>query len=128
MRKLELTTKIIQKSLCARLCADVDSGNARALRESLGQIIRNGPAVVLLDLAEVRKMDSAGIAVLVEMHDRMSKDGRHLGLVNTPDAVKGLLALLGVFQIYADLDEGLRATQKLQAGVPRLHDPTRRLE
>lgn len=128
MRKVELKTQIIQKSMCAQLSSDVDSGNALALREALGKVVKDGPPVLLLDLREVRKMDSAGIAVLVEIHDRMKTEGRQLGLINTPSAVRGMLELLGVFEIYGDLETGLKATKKVVAKWQRLHDPTRPVE
>ena len=128
MRKFELKTQIIQKSMCARLISDVDSGNALALRKVLGDIVKDGPPVLFLDLQEVRKMDSAGIAVLVEVHDRMKKEGRQLGLINTPTSVQHMLELLGVFEIYQDLETGLKATKKVIAKWQRLHDPTRPVE
>ena len=128
MRKIELKTQVVEKSICARLSTDVDSGNALALREALIHVVDSGPAVVFLDLAEVRKMDTAGIAVLVEMHDRMKKEGRQMGLVNTPEALAGMLELLGVFKIYPDVNAGIKATKKLQAKWQRLHDPTRLLD
>jgi anti-anti-sigma factor len=128
MRKFELKTQIVQKTLCARLSSDVDSGNALVLRKELERAVKDGPPVVFLDLADVRKMDSAGIAVLVEVHDKLKREGRQLGLINTPETVKGLLDVLGVFEIYESLDTGLKATKKLQAKWQRLHDPTRPLE
>jgi anti-sigma B factor antagonist len=128
MRKIELKTQVVEKSICARLSTDVDSGNALALREALIQLIDQGKPVVFLDLADVRKMDSAGIAVLVEMHERLKQDGRQMGLVNTPESVRGLLDLLGVFRIYPDVQAGIKATKKLQASWQRLHDPTRSLD
>jgi anti-sigma B factor antagonist len=123
MHKLELTTQIIQKNLCAKLSSDVDSGNAGQLRDSLKELIRKGAATLFLDLSEVNKMDSAGIAVLVEVHELLKKKGKRLALLQTPNAVRGMLELLGVFEMYSDLDAGLKATMKNK----RLHDSTRLL-
>lgn len=128
MRKIELKTQVVEKSICARLGTDVDSGNALALREALNNVITGGPAVVFLDLSEVRKMDSAGIAVLVEMHDKMKREGRQMGIVNASMPVRGMLELLGVFEIYADVLAGIKATKKLQAKWQRLHDPTKAVQ
>lgn len=108
--------------------SDVDSGNALALREVLNEVVADGKPVLFLDLREVRSMDSAGIAVLVEVHDRMKNEGRQLGLVNTPPAVRGMLELLGVFEIYQDIEAGLKATKKVIAKWQRLHDPTKPIE
>ena len=125
VRKFELQTKVVQKSICAHVKGDVDSGNALALRDALEELVKTGPGVVFLDLAEVRLMDSAGIAVLVEVHERMKKQGRQLGLINTPGPVKGMLELLDVFDIYSDLETGLKETKKISAQWQRLHDRTK---
>jgi anti-anti-sigma factor len=122
MRKIELKTKVVQKSICARLVGDVDSGNALALRDALSRVTKDAPQVVFLDLAGVGKMDSAGIAVLVEAHDTLKSHGKQLGLINTPETVKGLLQLLGVFEMYHDLETGLRETTRVKQ---RLHDRTK---
>ena len=125
MRKFELQTKVVQKSICARIKGDVDSGNALALRGALGELTETGPGVVFLDLSDVRKMDSAGIAVLIETHKRMKEEGRQLGLINTPESIRGMLELLDVFDIYSNLESGLKETRKVQASWQRLHDPTK---
>ncbi|MCZ7605295.1 MAG: STAS domain-containing protein [Planctomycetota bacterium] len=124
MHKLELTTRIIQKNLCAKLNCDVDSGNAGQLREALQGLIRKRASTLFLDLSEVNKMDSAGIAVLVEAHETLKKMGKRLALLQTPNAVRGMLELLGVFEMYSDLDAGLKATVQKNK---RLHDSTRLL-
>lgn len=124
MRKLELTTRIIQKHLCAKLNCDVDSGNAGQLREALNDLADKDVTAVFLDLSDVRKMDSAGIAVLVEIHELMKKRNKRLALIHTPEAVHGMLELMGVFEMYSDLDAGMKAAgQKAK----RLHDSTRLL-
>ncbi|MCB9933953.1 MAG: STAS domain-containing protein [Planctomycetes bacterium] len=124
MHKLELTTRVIQKNLCAKLNCDVDSGNAVPLREALLALADQALATLFLDLSEVRKMDSAGIAVLVETHERLKRNNRRLALVHTPEAVHGMLELMGVFEMYSDLDAGLNAAAQK---AKRLHDSTRLL-
>lgn len=124
MRRLELTTRLIQKNLCAKLNCDVDSGNAGRLREALQEMSKKASATLFLDLSEVRKMDSAGIAVLVETHELLKQKSKRLALVHTPEAVRSMLELMGVFEMYADLDAGLQAVQQK---AKRLHDSTRLL-
>ncbi|MBZ0135111.1 MAG: STAS domain-containing protein [Planctomycetes bacterium] len=117
---MELQTKLVQKSICAHIKGDVDSGNALALRDALDNLANQGTPVVFLDMAEVVRMDSAGIAILLEFHDRLKKAGRHLGLVNIPKAVKGMM---DVFEVHADLETGLKDTKRIQADWQRLHEP-----
>lgn len=125
-KKLELKTRHVKKSLAAKIYGDVDAGNAGHLREALEKAADEGTPVLFLDLSDVGKMDSAGIAVLVEIHDRLAGQGREFGLIKIPSTVKEMLELLGVFRIYSDLEDGLKRTQKLKPF--RLHDPTKPIE
>lgn len=49
-----------------------------------------------IDLADVRQVDSAGIALLLEMKRRAQRAGRTIEFVDTPLQLRGLLAFFGV--------------------------------
>ncbi|MCC6465629.1 MAG: STAS domain-containing protein [Planctomycetes bacterium] len=132
MRRLELDTCVIDKSVSVTLLGDVDAHNAGELKSRLAQAVAGGTPVLFLDLAGVRRMDSAGVAVLVELRRSLGEQGRTLALLRIPPSVRRILELLGtvdvIFDVYTDLDEGLRRTQQLRGVLPRLHDPTQKLK
>lgn len=131
MRSLELDTCIIDKSVKLTLVGDVDAHNAGELQARLAQVAAGGSPVLFLDLAGVRRMDSAGVAVLVDLRRSLGAQGRKLALLRIPPSVRRILELLGtvdvVFDVYTDLDEGLRRTQQIRNVLPRLHDQTRKV-
>ena len=131
MQKLNCVTTVVDKQVVVKLVGDVDASNARSFRRYLAEAADLGAPVLLLDLAAVRRMDSAGVAVLVELFRRFERDGRTLALVRVSSAVRKILDLLRtgnvLFDTYHDLDEGLRVTKKLRENqardrMTRLHD------
>jgi anti-anti-sigma factor len=125
MRKLQFKTQVVDKNVHVHVSGDVDAGNALALREQLEAALADTSRVMLLDLSGLKKMDSAGVAVLVEAETQLRLTGRRLALCGVPPAVAGMLELLGRFEMYGDLEEGLRRTRRV--GL-RLHDPTLRVK
>jgi anti-sigma B factor antagonist len=49
------------------LAGELDSSNAQRLEAAVAPIVEQGPERVVLDLSELRFMDSAGISVLVRL-------------------------------------------------------------
>ncbi len=126
MRKLQLKTQVVEHNVCVHVKGDVDAANAPALRALLGGASSQVRRVLLLDLSGVVKMDSAGVAVLVEVETVLRLTGRRMMLCGVPQAVVGLLELLGKFEMCSDLEEGMRRTRRVGPGL-RLHDPTLRV-
>ncbi len=58
----------------------------------------NGPVTV--DLAGVTLADSAGIALLVEWHQRARAAGRALAFANIPDQVRKIIHVSGLQQAF----------------------------
>jgi phospholipid transport system transporter-binding protein len=65
-------------------------------------LVTEGAGPLTVDLATVRKADSAGLALLVEWRQRAGHAGRELRFTNVPEQVKsltrvsGLSAVLGI--------------------------------
>ena len=59
-------------------------------------IVRWAPEAILLDLADVRVLDAAGIAALLDSHRAVSWAGISFALVNVDAFVMGQLRDLGV--------------------------------
>jgi anti-anti-sigma factor len=63
------------------LDGDVDLARAPALREELRRGVANEDRGLIIDLAEVRYLDSAGVNVLFEVSEDLSNRGLRLGVV-----------------------------------------------
>lgn len=127
MKKLELQTKVVDKTVQVRLSGDVETDNAAVLRVHLKADVPAGAKHVYIDLSAVRRVDTAGIAVLVDLATELNRRGGGVYLVHVPPAVISILELLGaareVFRVFSTLDEALRRTQSTRP--KRLHDPTK---
>lgn len=65
------------------------------LKQSAAWIDKAGGPITM-DLKEVRRADSAGLALLVEWLRRAKEKGRQLRFVNVPDQVRSLIRVNGL--------------------------------
>jgi len=83
----------------------IDSSNATQLGERLNEQIDSGSVNLVVDLANVEYMSSAGLRELVAALKRVKKDGGDLRLSSPSDRVREVLDLAGlstIFEIYDD--------------------------
>ena len=87
---------------------EVDLYSSPNLRTELLDLTKAKSKAVLIDLSNVKYMDSSGVATLVEALQQVGKYGGKLKLVNLREAVKDVFELSRldkVFDIYQDMDE-----------------------
>ena len=83
---------------------------AMALHESIRCLAREGKIQVLLDLAWIKHIDSAGLGELVSSHVTLDEKGGALKLMHMTEGVHELMTatnLLTVFDVYEDEPEAL---------------------
>ena len=81
-----------------------------ALHESIRCLAGEGKIQVLLDLAWVKHIDSAGLGELIASHVTLDKKGGALKLMHMTESVRELLTitkLLTVFDVYDDEPEAV---------------------
>ena len=74
-----------------------------ALREAVNRLSDSGKTKILLNLADVPYVDSAGLGEIVRCYTTVSKKGGKLKLLNLTAKIRDLLAitkLLTVFETY----------------------------
>ena len=88
---------------------EIDLASAPRLKSSLVGLLDEGYARFVLDLSEVRYLDSTGLGVLIAFSRRLTDDG-HIVLAHSPDSVLGLLELTGLdarFQTFPTVEDAL---------------------
>jgi len=83
-----------------------------ALREAVTRIVDSGTMRILLNLADVPYVDSAGLGEIVRCYTTVSRKGGRLKLLNLTKKIKDLLAitkLLTVFETYDTEDEAVKS-------------------
>jgi anti-sigma B factor antagonist len=83
-----------------------------ALRDAVTRLVDGGRTKLLLNLADVPYVDSAGLGEIVRCYTTVSRKGGRLKLVNLTKKIQDLLAitkLLTVFETYDSEDEAVRS-------------------
>ena len=85
-----------------------------ALREAVTRLVESGKKKILLNLADVPYVDSAGLGEIVRTYTTVSRKGGKLKLLNLTKKIQDLLSitkLLTVFETYESEDEAVRSYQ-----------------
>ena len=88
----------------------VYDGGTQVLREAVTKAVGAGARVFLLDLQQLRALDSGGVGSLVAMFRHVTRQGGQLKLLRpsaTARRVLGIAQLTGVFDIFDDEDGAL---------------------
>ncbi len=97
-----------------RVSGDLDVSDTLSLRETLGEAQGDGAGTVLLDLAEVGFIDSAGIGLLVTAQRRATGAGGQFALAALTPTVARVLELTRT-------DRMLTVLPTVEAGVAALN-------
>lgn len=99
-------------AIVATVRGEIDLHNSPDLRGTLLELVqKERPQKVVLNLGQVPYMDSSAIAVLVELLQRLRKNGGKICLTNLQPRVKGLLEIARldtIFVLSKDDEEALR--------------------
>lgn len=83
-----------------------------ALRNAVARLVQAGKKKILLNLAEVPYVDSAGLGEIVRCYTTVSREGGRLKLVNLTKKLQDLLSitkLLTVFETYDTEEQGVNS-------------------
>ena len=90
----------------------LSDGGDTILKDKLRSIVQQGKKKLLLNLAEVTYVDSAGLGAIVQCYTTVTNQGGALKLVNATKRIHDLLAitkLLTVFETFTSEDEAVRS-------------------
>jgi anti-sigma B factor antagonist len=88
---------------------EIDLASAPLLKSRLVGLLEPGYTRVVLDLSEVRYLDSTGLGVLIAFARRLPEGGK-ITLAHSPDSVRALLELTGLdasFESFATVEEAV---------------------
>lgn len=108
---MEHTTRAQGGATIVELSGDVDVGGAQVLRETLADAIGAGTPVIV-DLSEVRFIDSAGIGLLVTGHRRAAEQRVAFAIAAPSEGAARVLSLTRtdrLLSVHATLEEAIAA-------------------
>jgi anti-sigma B factor antagonist len=99
-------------AIIVALHGDVDVAKGLGLRDLLGELLGGPPGPIVVDLSDVRFLDSSGVGLLVTSHRRAKEDGRGFAIAGAGDAVRRTLQLTRtdrILSLHDSLDDALTA-------------------
>src|SRR5437773_12503459 len=94
-----------------------DGGDA-LLKDKMGSLVQQGQKKVLLNLADVSYVDSAGLGAIVQAYATLNKNGGSLKLLNATKRIKDLLSITKLLTIFDTFDNEADAVKSFaRAGV-----------
>lgn len=83
-----------------RVSGEIDLSNAREVMDAIGRAVPNDAVLVVVDLSETGYLDSAGIAMIFRLAERLGHSRQQLRLVVPPDApIRRVLELTSLHRV-----------------------------
>ncbi|MEU0914061.1 STAS domain-containing protein [Streptomyces althioticus] len=82
------------------VAGDLDHSNAQQLRRAAAGAVVPAGLMLVVDLGELGFCDSSGITALIAVRNHVDADGAGLILVAVPEALRRLLHLTGLDQVF----------------------------
>jgi anti-anti-sigma factor len=87
--------------LCVLVSGKLDLGSADELEEAIRVAEKATARAIVIDLTNLRFLDSKGLNVLLEAHDRSRQDGDRIRFLPSKyDAVRQLVAVTGASRMF----------------------------
>lgn len=88
---------------CLTVHGDIDMTTSDYFNQTVMRLVAE-PAVtsLVLDAGQLSFIDSNGVTVLVKAHRAAGERGISLRITNTQDPIRGLLEMLGVYEILTE--------------------------
>jgi anti-sigma B factor antagonist len=110
----DIRFETVDRVVIARLEGEIDMSNADELGTAITARVPTDASAVVLDLAGVEYLDSAGIHVVYELRERLQRRGQEIRLVVAPDSP------IATALEYAGASRALGAARTLQDALSDL--------
>lgn len=100
----------IERGILLEATGEFDLANAKELRSSLAQSLRDRPEVVLVDMTEVTFISSVGLSLLVEAHAVATPGTLRIVTGTVARRAIELTRLDQVLSVYSSIDEALASS------------------
>ena len=87
-------------TLVARLLPEIDHHSAKGMREAIDEMLfKLSPAVLVLDLADVKFMDSSGLGLIIGRSEILRELGGEIRLLGLSNMLRRIVKLSGIEKI-----------------------------
>jgi anti-anti-sigma factor len=85
-------------AVCLALSGELDLSSALTFEDQLRRIEDEAPRVLVLDLRNLKFLDSTGLRLILAAHARAVKRGGRLSIVQGSDAIRRIFRLTGMVE------------------------------
>jgi anti-sigma B factor antagonist len=85
------------------------------LKDKVNQLVAGGKKKIILNLADVPYVDSAGLGEIVRTYTTVSRQGGSLKLLNLTKRISDLLAITKLLTVFETFDAEAEAIKSFQA-------------
>jgi len=100
-----------EKNAIVRITGEIDAARTPQLQQRLLLLLDDKPQRIIVNLANVGYMDSAGLASFVKLLSRASKHGVELRIVSLSEMIKGLFEITRLDTVFEILDSEQEALE-----------------
>jgi anti-sigma B factor antagonist len=103
----------VERTVVVAVSGDLDIATVPELAEAIQAAVRKEPAALIVDLSQVDFLASAGMSLLIAVHEEFGPSGR-FGVVADGPSTSRPLKMIGidrVIDVYRSLEEALSSTQ-----------------
>ena len=93
----------------------LSDGGDTVLKDKLRSLVQQGHRKLLLNLADVSYVDSAGLGAIVQSYTTVTNQGGGLKLVNTTKRIHDLLAITKLLTVFDTFDNESEAVTSFPA-------------
>ena len=102
--ELEIHSEAISDGVVMRPVGEIDLSCAATLRRHLSQVQESQPSRLIIDLSQVRYMDSSGVATLVEAMQVARRGESKLVLCALQDKVRSIFEIARLDMVFTIVD------------------------
>lgn len=110
-----MKTKLIEKynAVVVELKGNVMGGDdTKNFNELLHKLIAEGKKNIIVDLSDVKFMNSSGLGMMISGLTTMKREGGHLKLANVTEKIESLLIitkLITIFETFESIDDAVKS-------------------
>jgi anti-anti-sigma factor len=101
--------------------ATIDGGESELLSSHLKKLVANGVCKLLLNLADLTRVDSSGVSIIVGTYVSVRRQGGDLKLLCPRGRVREVLTVFRLLEIIVNFEDEAQAVASFQ---PRGHSTT----
>ena len=113
---MEITERVVGDVMILDLKGKITLGEGdELLKDKVNSVVNQGHRKMVLNLADVPYLDSAGLGEVVRAYTTMSRQGGHLKLLNLTKRITDLLVitkLITVFETFDSESEAVKSFSK----------------